>query len=101
MLQATLTDSMTVNKLISYFDNYLPLEDKEKEELTNRVIEKNIKRKQFILQEGDVCRHYSFVVSSCLIMYDVDVSGKEHNIQFTSDNEWIYDIGCYHSVNSS
>jgi CRP-like cAMP-binding protein len=74
---------VTVNKLVTYFDNYLPLDDKEKEELTNRVIEKNIKRKQFILQEGDVCRHYSFVVSGCFKMYGVDKSGKERNIQRT------------------
>ncbi|HMH32076.1 MAG TPA: Crp/Fnr family transcriptional regulator [Puia sp.] len=92
---------MTVNKLISHFDNYLPLDDKEKEELTNRVIEKNIKRKQFILQEGDVCRHYNFVVSGCFKMYGVDTSGKEHNIQFASENEWISDIGSFHSEKGS
>ena len=88
---------MTVHKLLSYFDNYLPLDDKEKEELTNRVIEKNIKRKQFILQEGDVCRHYSFVVSGCFKMYGIDTSGKEHNIQFACENEWISDISSFHS----
>jgi CRP-like cAMP-binding protein len=92
---------VTVNKLTSYFDNYLPLEDKEKEELTYRVIEKNIKRKQFILQEGDVCRHYSFVVSGCFKMYGVDTTGKEHNIQFASENEWISDIGSFHSEKGS
>src|SRR5256885_14171410 len=93
--------TMTVNKLISHFDNYLPLDQKEKEELTNRVIEKNIKRKQFILQGGDVCRHYSFVVSGCFKMYGVDTSGKEHNIQFASENEWISDIGSFHSEKGS
>ena len=92
---------MTVNKLTSYFDTYLPLDDKEKEELTNRVIEKNVKRKQFILQEGDVCRHYSFVVSGCFKMYGVDASAKAHNIQFASENEWISDIGSFHSEKGS
>jgi len=92
---------VTINNLISYFENYLPLDDKEKEELTNRVIEKNIKRKQFILQEGDVCRHYSFVVSGCFRMYGVDTSGKEHNIQFAAENEWISDIGSFHSEKGS
>src|SRR5438105_14249484 len=100
-LVRALTDIVTVNKLTSYFDNYLALDDKEKEELTNRVIEKNIKRKQFILQEGDVCRHYSFVVSGCFKMYGVDESGKEHNIQFALENEWISDIGSFHSEKGS
>ena len=69
--------------------------------MINRVIEKNIKRKQFILQEGDVCRHYSFVVSGCFKMYGVDTSGKEHNIQFAAENEWISDIGSFHSEKGS
>ena len=69
--------------------------------MTNRVIEKNIKRKQLILQEGDVCRHYSFVVSGCFKMYGADTSGKEHNIQFASENEWISDIGSFHSEKGS
>ena len=92
---------MTINKLLSYFNNYLPLDNREKEELTNRVIEKNIKRKQFILQEGDVCRHYSFVVFGCFKMYGVDTSGKGHNIQFASESEWISDIGSFHSEKDS
>lgn len=92
---------MTVNKLISHFENYLPLDDKEKEELSNRVIEKNIKRKQFILQANDVCRHYTFVISGLFKMYGVDKSGTDHNIQFASENEWIVDIGSFHSDKES
>jgi CRP-like cAMP-binding protein len=86
-----------LNKLISHFDNYLPLNETEKEELGNRVIEKNIKRRQFILHENDVCRHYTFVISGLFKMYSVDKSGAEHNIQFASENEWIVDIGSFHS----
>lgn len=86
---------MTTDKLISHFDNYLPLDNKEKEELSNRIIEKNIKRRQFILQEGDVCRHYNFVISGLFKMYAVDKNGTEHNIQFASENEWITDIGSF------
>jgi CRP-like cAMP-binding protein len=92
---------MTVDKLVSYFDNYLPLDDKEKEELTNRVIEKSVRRKQFILQEGDICRHYNFVVTGCLKMFGVNTNGKQYNIQFASENEWISDIGSFHAEKGS
>jgi CRP-like cAMP-binding protein len=92
---------VTINKLISHFDNYLPLNEKEKEELSNRVIEKNIKRKQFILQAHDVCRHYTFVISGLFKMYGVDKNGTDHNIQFASENEWIVDIGSFHSDKES
>jgi CRP-like cAMP-binding protein len=88
---------VTIDKLILHFDNYLSLDSTEKEELSNRIIEITIKRRQFILQQGDVCRHYNFVISGLFKMYAVDKKGAEHNIQFASENEWITDIGSFHS----
>ncbi|PUZ24948.1 cyclic nucleotide-binding protein [Chitinophaga parva] len=88
---------MPLEQLIAYFAQYIPLKDIEKNELKNRVIEKRVKRRQFILQENDVCKYYSFVVSGCFKMYRVDDNGAEHNIQFAAENDWIADIGSFHS----
>jgi CRP-like cAMP-binding protein len=92
---------VSVDNLITYFNNYIPLNNKEKEDICNRIIEKKIKRRQFILQEHDICRHYTFVVSGCAKMYSVDKNGSEHNIQFASENEWIMDISSFHSEKES
>ncbi len=83
--------------LIEYFKNYIPLNEEERNLLDKRVTRRKIKRKQMILQEGMVCRHYSFVVEGCLKMYGVDGKGVEHNIQFAAENDWIADIGSFHS----
>jgi CRP-like cAMP-binding protein len=88
---------MTIKTLISYFDNYLSLDDTETGELRSRVVERKIKRRQFILQENDVCQQYTFVVSGCFKMYRVDKKGAEHNIQFAAENDWIADIGSFHN----
>lgn len=88
---------MNIDKLIAHFENYLPLSNLEREELSNRIVEKKIKRRQFILQENEVCQHYSFVVTGLVKMYAVDKSGREHNLQFASENNWITDIGSFHS----
>ena len=88
---------MAVSQLISYFDHYLPLNEAEKEALTHRVTERKIKRSQFILQENDVCKHYTFVVSGCFKMYGIDKKGTEHNLQFAAENDWIADIGSFHT----
>lgn len=90
-----------IDKLITHLNNYIPLNPKEEEDLSNHVVEKNIKRRQFILQENDVCRHYTFVASGLLKMYAVDKNGTDHNIQFASENEWIMDIGSFHSEKPS
>lgn len=88
---------MEIEPLIAHFSKYVPLKEPELEELKKITVHRNIKRRQFILQEGDVCRHYTFVVAGLFKMYMVDNSGKEHNLQFAVENNWIADIGSFHS----
>lgn len=83
--------------LLEHFNQYLPLTDEEAAELTQRANVRTIKRRQFILQEGDVCRRYTFIVEGCFKMYGVDERGAEHNIQFAAENDWIADIGSFHT----
>jgi CRP-like cAMP-binding protein len=91
----------TISKLLSHFDDYVALDQKEKDELSQRVNERKIKRRQFILQENDICRHYSFITEGCFKMYGIDTSGKEHNLQFAAENDWIADLGSFYSEKPS
>jgi CRP-like cAMP-binding protein len=88
---------MTTKPLIDYFNNFLPLDEEEKSVVEEVFKERKVKRRQFILQEGDVCKHNTFVVEGCLKMYMVDPNGKEHNLLFAIENWWIGDIGSFHS----
>lgn len=89
---------MAIQKLITHLNSYIPLNSIEVEAVTERVTVRKIKRRQFILQQGDCCRHYSFIVSGCFKMYSVDTMGKEHNIQFGAENNWLTDLASLHSV---
>jgi CRP-like cAMP-binding protein len=53
------------------------------------------------LQQGEVCRYASFVVAGCFKMYAVDKSGKEHNLLFAVENEWITDLASFYSEQPS
>jgi len=64
------------------------LNETETKAIYERLIERSVKRRQFILQEGDVCQHYTFVVNGCFKMYKVDTDGKEQNLKFAVENEW-------------
>ncbi len=92
---------MTTKPLIDYFDNFLPLNEEEKSVVENVFQERRIKRRQFILQEGDISKHNTFVVEGCFKMYFVDEKGKEHNLQFAVEDWWIGDIGSFHSEEPS
>ena len=92
---------MNTNPLIDYFNKILPLDDKEKAFVEEVFKERSVKRRQFILQEGEICIHNTFVLEGCFKMYFVDDSGKEHNLQFAIENWWIGDIGSFHSEEPS
>ncbi|MEO8771184.1 MAG: Crp/Fnr family transcriptional regulator [Ferruginibacter sp.] len=92
---------MPKNKIITHFDEYLPLDEQEKKALTSRLTECKIKRKQIILQEGDTCKNFSYVVEGCFKMYGVDQLGKEHNLSFAAEDDWIVDIGSFHKQKPS
>lgn len=87
--------------LIAYFQTYLTLTDEEQQLIATRATHRKIKRRQMILQEGFACKHYSFVVEGCFKMYSMDRKGTEHNIQFAAENDWIADIGSFHSKKPS
>ncbi len=92
---------MSKERLIHHFTQYLPLNEEEQIELSRRSSIRRLKRRQYLLQEGDRCRHYNFVVEGCLKMYSIDARGTEHNIQFAAEDEWISDLGSFHSEKPS
>lgn len=87
--------------LCVYFEKILTLKDDEKEELRSRVRERHIRRRQFVLQQDDICKQYTYIVSGCFRMFSVDGKGAEHNIQFAAENDWISDIGSFYSEKPS
>ncbi len=92
---------MHIQNLIDHFARYQALKEGEIDLLQSILVEKRIKRRQFILQEGEVCKHYNFVVEGCFKMYKVDTKGSTHNLQFAVENGWIADIGSFHSEKAS
>ncbi len=88
---------MIIQPLLQHFKNYLPLDDNEIMLLETRVTQRKIKRRQMILQEGFVCKHYTFVEKGCFKMYGVDDKGNEHNLRFAAENDWIADLGSFYS----
>jgi CRP/FNR family transcriptional regulator len=87
--------------LITHFTEYLALDAQETLLLSERITVRKLKRRQFILSEGETCKHYNFVVSGCLKMYKPDEAGKEHNLAFAAENDWLTDIGSFHSETAS
>jgi CRP-like cAMP-binding protein len=87
--------------LIEYFDKSIPLNDKEKELVRLKFHSRLFRKRQFILQEGDICTQFNFVVRGCLRTYKIDEKGNTHVLQFATENSWINDLGSFHGVTPS
>lgn len=71
---------------------HIQLTDEEKELLWQSVTLRKYRKRQYVLQAGDVCRYESFVVSGCLRAYYVDDAGTEHIIMFAVEDWWTSDL---------
>jgi CRP-like cAMP-binding protein len=71
------------------------LTEEELGRMTTFFTPKKLRKKHFLLQEGDVCRYIAFVVKGCLRSYSVDEKGEEHVIQFAIGDWWIGDLQSY------
>ena len=56
---------------------------------------KKLRKRQYLLQEGDVCKYQAFVEKGILRSYTVDEKGAEHILQFASEGWWIADLSSY------
>jgi CRP-like cAMP-binding protein len=52
---------------------------------------KRLRKRQYLLQEGDVCVNNCFIVKGCLRLYRVGEDGTEHILRFAVENWWISD----------
>lgn len=87
--------------LIEYFDRLYPLNDQEKEFVRAKFHSRLFRKRQFVLQEGDVCIQINFVIRGCLRTYKIDDKGNVHVLQFAPENHWINDLGSFHGMTPS
>lgn len=83
---------MSVQKLIASLQKHINLSERDQEILVEFLVFKIIKKRQFLLHEGQITRDVAFVVSGCLRSYSIDQNGFEHILQFAPEGWWITDM---------
>lgn len=82
-------------RLRTHFLKKVRLTDEEFVLATRFFIPRKVRRKQFLLQAGDVCKYISFVSQGCLRSFSIDEKGEEHVIQFAIEDWWIADLDSF------
>lgn len=83
---------MSFQLILDNLAKHIHLTRDEQEIFTAHLQSRKIKRKQFLLTDGDICKHSAFVTSGCLRGYTVDKGGIEHVLSFAPPDWWIADM---------
>lgn len=93
-----MTQEDSIDILLNYFEDLIPLNKKEKELVKQKFHYRLYRRRQYVLQERDVCKQYNFVVKGCLRMYKIDAQGNTHILKFAAENDWITEINSFYNL---
>jgi len=77
--------------LITNIRKFIELNDEAAQIIAQHVKSVHLKRKAYLLSEGQVCRAIYFVEKGCLRMYFNDNKASEQITQFAIDNWWLSD----------
>ena len=79
--------------LIKYINSYIstPLNDRQVELVQDAFVYKKIRKRQYLLQEGQVCKYTAFIVKGAMRQYSVDEKGAEHIVNLFIENWWAAD----------
>ena len=79
--------------LIKYLNGYTakPLKSSEIEMVRNIFAPKKLRRRQYFLQEGEVCECTAFIVKGAMRKYRVGEKGEEYVIRLYLENWWACD----------
>ena len=74
------------------FNEKVKLTSEEEEIIRTCLTPKKLRKRQYLLQEGDVCRSIAFVEKGALREYSVDENGNEQILQFATEGWTISDL---------
>jgi len=79
--------------LIQYIISYstTPLTKADEELIVSVFTPRRIRKKQYFLQEGEVCMYTAFIVKGAMRQFSVDDKGAEHIVQLAIENWWAVD----------
>lgn len=83
------------NLIINNVSRFIELTDLEKYRFISLLKEVTIKKKNFLLQEGDIAKYEYFITKGCLKVYSLDMNGTQHVSMFGIEGYWTTDMASF------
>jgi CRP/FNR family transcriptional regulator, anaerobic regulatory protein len=82
------------NQIIKSIQSLVPLNNDEEKAFLQILEVKSFKKKEFLLQEGQVCNKVTFINSGCMRLF-YNVEGIENTVQFFFGDSWYTDYASF------
>ena len=73
----------------------------EKFQIMETVKIKTLRRRQYLLQEGDICKYMAFIVKGSMRMFSVNEKGQESILSFGIEQNWVFDQESFSMLKAS
>ncbi len=77
--------------LLDHIARYIKLTNEEQTILPTFFKPKQLRKKEYLLKEGQVCNASYFVCKGCMRMYHINDKGVEQTTHFAIENWWLAD----------
>ncbi|MBT1696277.1 Crp/Fnr family transcriptional regulator [Fulvivirgaceae bacterium PWU4] len=78
--------------ILSNVAQHIELSEGEQQLFVSRLKHRKLRKRQYLLQAGDVSKYENFVMRGLLRAYTVDDKGQEHVAMFAMEGWWISDL---------
>ena len=79
-------------RLIHNISQTVEISEEEFDYFKSLFLPKKMRKKQYFLQEGEVCTYTAFVEKGLMRSYTVDSKGNDHILQFAFEGWWLTDL---------
>ena len=83
---------MNTDLILQNIGRHIHLDKTESEFFISLLETKKLKRKEFLLKQGNICKTENFIVKGCLRTYTIDDNGLEHIVMFGIEDWWVGDL---------
>lgn len=86
---------LIISQLTTHFREIVLLKDSDLDLIIPKLEIVRLKKKEYLLCDGQISRHMRFIVQGSLYAYHIDEKGKENITQLGIENWWVNDLYSY------
>jgi len=87
--------------LFRHINRFISVGEEEFVGMASFFEEREFKKKENLLEKGEVCRANYFVVRGCLRLFFINEKGAEQTVQFAMEDWWLADYSSFSSQTAS